>query len=734
MSTDSRLERLFELLPAVYRSRDEGVGGPLQQLLRVLTEQMVVLEDDTEQLYDNWFIETAQDWAVPYIGDLVGYTPVHEAGDPGQASTALNRILFPRSEVANTIRARRRKGTLALLETLASDVAGWSSRTVEFSQLVVQTPHMNHLHLRRGRSVDVRRGQALDLLGSPFDPLPHTADVRRIGSPHTPGRFNLPSVGLFVWRLRACPVTRAPAACLEEVSPSCYTFSVLGQDAPLFTKPEPEPGPDHIADEVNLPVPIRRRALARHLKHYYGEGRSFVIYRGRKQGARVELAPVSVRDLVVADLSGWEYRPRRGQVAVDPQLGRLAFHPRDLPAGVWVSYHSGFSADLGGGEYRRPGHPAPDDRTFYRQVSKAGEVSTLEQGVKAWRAETPARQHAVLEITDSELYSEQLNITLAPGEHLELRAASGTRPVIYLLDRERNLPDALTVIGEVPADAGPGGGERCLGRLTLEGLLITGRAVHVEGALAAVCIRHCTLVPGWGLTSDCHPLNPAKPSLEIYHTQATVHIEHSILGSIQVEHDEVSADPTVIHLSDSILDATSDRREAVGAPNWPKAHATLQFRRCTVIGEVQCHAVTLAENSIFLGDLRVARRQLGCMRFCTVTPQSRTPRRYHCQPDLVEAALKGRPDWTGLASAEQARRIHLAGLRVQPQFDCLHYGTPTYARLRLNGPPEIARGADDEAEMGVFHDLFQPQRLINLNTRLQEYTPARTDAGVLFTD
>ena len=34
--------------------------------------------------------------------------------------------------------------------------------------------------------------------------------------------------------------------------------------------------------------------------------------------------------------------------------------------------------------------------------------------------------------------------------------------------------------------------------------------------------------------------------------------------------------------------------------------------------------------------------------------------------------------------------------------------------------------------MGVFHDLFQPQRAANLRARLDEYTPAGMDAGIIF--
>jgi len=119
-----------------------------------------------------------------------------------------------------------------------------------------------------------------------------------------------------------------------------------------------------------------------------------------------------------------------------------------------------------------------------------------------------------------------------------------------------------------------------------------------------------------------------------------VRIEHSILGSIQVNEDQVQADPISISLTDSILDATGSEREAIGAPGRPVAHAVLTFQRCTVFGIVQVHAIELAENSIFNDCLNVARQQLGCMRFCYVPIGCRTPRRYSCQPDLVDKPVQ----------------------------------------------------------------------------------------------
>src|SRR5215470_6727474 len=118
-------DRLYQLLPAVYRLRDADRGYQLRGLLQVVSEQVNVVEADIAQLYENWFIETCQDWVVPYIGDLIGYRSVHDAGEPGEAGSPAgvrrNRILFPRRDVGNTLRSRRRKGTLALLEQLAAD-------------------------------------------------------------------------------------------------------------------------------------------------------------------------------------------------------------------------------------------------------------------------------------------------------------------------------------------------------------------------------------------------------------------------------------------------------------------------------------------------------------------------------------------------------------------------------------------------------------------------------------
>lgn len=720
-------DRLYELLPVVHRMRDADQGYPLRALMQVITEQVNVVEADIAQLYDNWFIETCQEWVVPYIGGLIGYTPLVDTNDLAGAQTprglSQERILIPRREVANTIHYRRRKGTLSLLEDLAMAVAGWPAHAVEFYRLLGVTQNINYLHLDRGRTVDVRDGDALEYINGPFDELAHTVDVRRINSHRAHGRANIPEVGVFVWRLKAYSVTRTPAYCYEEESPNCYLFSVLGNDTQLYTNAQPPSSLGYNANELNYPTPIRRRSLATMetgetgettesgIPFYYGEGKSFEIWVGASQ------APVRPGQIVVADLTNWIYRPLPDTVAVDPRLGRIAFPPgQSRKQGVWVSYYYGFSADIGGGEYNRP-LSEPDGATIYL-VGGQETFTRINDALVQWRTDQP--QNAVIEITDSGVYVEQISIALKASQTLQIRAANRMRPVIRLLDWQTSQPDDLSVTGEAGT------------WFTIDGLLITGRGVQIEGNLAGVTIRHSTLVPGWGLHCDCWPKRTTEPSLELINSPGCISIEHSIVGAIQVDRDEVKEDPGSIRVSDSIVDATSPQAIALGAPEAVCAYAVLTILRSTVFGQVQTHSIALAENSIFVGSILVCRRQQGCMRFCYVPPSSRTPRRYECQPDLVDQTVASLFQKGDLTPAERDALQESEQLRVEPEFNSIRYGTPTYCQLAHGCAPEIRQGADDDSEMGVFHDLYQPQRSANLIARLTEYTPAGMDAGIIY--
>jgi len=139
----------------------------------------------------------------------------------------------------------------------------------------------------------------------------------------------------------------------------------------------------------------------------------------------------------------------------------------------------------------------------------------------------------------------------------------------------------------------------------------------------------------------------------------------------------------------------------------------------TIIGKVSTLTMELASNTIFLADLEegdlwpapvyAERLQAGCVRFSYVPPGSRLPRLYRCQPaELADAA------------------------RLRPVFTSLRYGDAGYCQLSQLCAVEIREGADDQAEMGAFHDLYQPQREANLNSSLGEYLRFGLEAGVFF--
>jgi hypothetical protein len=751
---DQNPDRLYQLLPTVYRQQDAKTEWQLQALLRVIAEQVQGIEDDIKQLYENWFIETCQDWVVPYIGDLIGYQQVHEAGEPDDVNTPRaiqrNKILISRREVANTIRYRRRKGTLSLLKTLTTDVAGWPYVfVVEFYKLLNVTQNINYERPERGRSIDIRDSDALDYMGSPFAREAHAVDVRRITSHLAAGRYNISNVGLFIWRLQLYPVTRMLAHSVDEEGDNSYTFSILGNDEQLYTLPNTNAP----LAEFKFPLPVSLRAFQRHKAEYYGEGNSFQIWTildpyisGEKHDAQRnrhaarkrrrdskwladlladnELQPVDVERIIPANLSNWRhYRPIQGQIAVDPTRGRIVFPPGHEPEAVFVSYHYAFSADIGGGEYHRPLiEPTGAQHYTVAFPEIKADFRTIQEALDTWDSwkkdhpESPRK--CVIEILDNGVYTERLDIDLEKNENLHIRAADFKRPIIRLIDYESVDEDALRISG------GQGS------RITLDGLLIAGRAISVEDELSEVYLRHCTLVPGWGIDWECRPQSPEKASLILENNGGQrVSIEHSILGSISVELDEVREDPIQIVLSDSIIDATSVDLPAISNSYGQFAHASLSITRCTVLGQIYAHAINLGENSIFQGQLRVARRQIGCLRFSAIAEHSRTPRRYNCQPDLVEQAAA---QLKNLSDEERADMKQRERDRVLPQFMSMRYGNSAYCQLAYSCAPEIKQGADDESEMGVFHDLYQPQREANLRTRLDDVIPADMEAGILY--
>jgi Phage tail protein (Tail_P2_I) len=299
-------EDLYRLLPAVYRARDAETAGQLRALVSVLAEQAGVVEDDITRLYENWFIETCDEWVVPYIGDLLGVGGLHQL--PGASAFS------QRARVANTLAHRRRKGTATMLEQLARDTTGWNARTVEFFELLSTTQHFNHVRLLNHRTADLRQAGKLELLNTPFDTIAHTADVRHIAS--TRGRHNVPNVGVHLWRLQAYAVTESDARGVGNPADRSFTFDPAGGFWPIFNRPQTESEITKLAKETNVPVPLRRRPLYEELEElrqasadgrpaappvYFGDTPPFRIWRQAVPNGDVQ--EITADKISIADLS-----------------------------------------------------------------------------------------------------------------------------------------------------------------------------------------------------------------------------------------------------------------------------------------------------------------------------------------------------------------------------------------------------------------------------------------------
>ncbi|MGH9509432.1 MAG: phage tail protein, partial [Terriglobales bacterium] len=733
----------------------------LKALLKVLAEQAAVLEQDVARLHENWFIETCDEWVVPYIGDLLGVRRLHELGASG---------LSQRARVANTIRYRRRKGTATMLEQLARDVTGWPARAVEFFQLLATTQHLNHVRLGNVRTPDLRDTDALELLDGPFESAAHTGEVRSIVSGR--GRYNIPNVGLFLWRLQSYEVARSTARLVGKPSDGRFTFSPLGDSQPLFNRPQTEREITHLAEEINVPGRLRRRLLHDELnerrlalkrgapheaQYFHGDHPALQVF---EEGSEEPLKP---EELVICHLR-WEEKIKLGDVekdweppesqtfakkdgaetttygtrlALDPVLGRLVYLKGVQPKEpLLVSYSYGFSGDVGGGPYNRRDSVEqwlrPSERPVTWQIgvtrdkktlSEAPDPTqlrtTLQDAIAAWKEYlrgNPKEPFGLVTILDSATYGEDLTgddhrVEIPAGSKLAIVAAHwpvGADPVTRRITgqlvpegRRPHLLGNLSVKGTAPRKgANPG-------EFVLDGLLLQGKFTVLVGNLAKLHLAHCTLVPSKGGLEVNESDEP-----ENQNAQLSITIDHSIC-------DLVTLPETVPTLR--IRDSTVGKSiEAAGT--------RVAVESSTVLGTVEARSLE-ASNSVFAQKVKVLRRQEGCVRFCYVPPGSALPRRFRCQPDLavLERATELEPP--GKLSTDEEARVQV---RVAPVFASTRYGDPTYVQLSLLGAPEIRTGAEDGSEMGVFRRLKQPQREASLRVSLDEYLRVGLDAGIFY--
>lgn len=698
MAMSLSAEQLYALLPATYRTRDVENGLPLQALIRVFSEQAAILEDTILQLYDDEFIETCASWVIPYIGDLVGASPVYEIGAA---------LRGRRAEVANTIGYRRRKGTLLALEQVSSDVSGRPALAVEFFKRLITTESMRHIRPKAAANTNLRHGLQLDRIGGAFDALHRTLEVRRIAprirtvsdpdpvsleiALHGGGKFNVPDIGVYLWRWKSNQISNAPAF---QVDSRRYMFSPLGNDMPLFNDVAPHDSFSRLMARMDVPQPIQRREFFEHLVDFYPASMQLIA-----DGAPIDVSQICCRDL--SDRNGGQWGcTSAGKIAIDPVLGRIQFGADvTVPQSLRLNYCYGFAADIGGGPYDRTSNLpplAPPAVSFYATVGTPA-TPALEDAVAAWNSQPPGTKGLIV-LPDYEFYD--VNLTGAAAINVSsdsalwiVSAQPGSAPIFSNA--------RVTLRGDLQVNG--------TGQLVVNGVWIAG-SVQVQDA-ANVQFSDSTLVPGKSLTRDALPVDPGEPSIVAAAPGANISLLRTISGPLLVSEGGLS------RICSSVIDASSRCAVAYAALDPAAEAADLHIEDSTVIGKVHVHTMELASNTIFLARrprhdpwkaaIWCGRKQAGCVRFCFVPSDSIIPRHYRCLP----------PD----ASQEAALR---------PQFVSLRYGNPSYAMLSGAVPMAVWTGADNGSQMGVYQSLEETEAVRNVQLRAPEFLPFNMEAGV----
>jgi hypothetical protein len=757
-------ERLYQLLPAFLRNRDIDQGEPLRALLAVVEGELERIETDTSVLYDNWFIETCDEWVVPYIGDLLGVRPIRSIESAGVSA---------RAYVANTISYRRRKGTALVLEQLARDTTGWAAHAVEFFMRLATTQHVNHVRLAPPATPSVRDAAVVELADGPFDTFAHTLEVR---NPTTrDGRFNIPNVGIYLWRLRSyavgagSPGDESPDFASARRQLGWWSIHPVGCDSPLFNVPRTETTVTQLAEEFNVPGELRRLALNAELERlrqgvatpapvFMTDDAPVLRVFARLAG---ENLPIEVRreDMYLCEIPDHAALalPVPRALALDPSRGRFVFPAALDVAEVWVQSSYGFSGDTGGGPYDRSAAVRALNSSIAIDVSAAGDVGgffdpgvwqvgvshllpgdgtgllfpSLREAIAAWNL-LPAGRTGVIVLMDSVTdrgvaasSSGPLQIEIA--ERSQLLIVAGEWPLepipgappgsvrrvpghFFAQQVRAHFIGDIYVYGSAAVDSENGGA--CF----INGVLLEGQLGVASGNLGQLGLAHCSLIPRRGSLTVSPQGNETLG----------VSIDRSICAAISIPGQIRS-----LEINDCLIgDEGGSPDFSVDAPG-----TAVSFLRSTFFSRVASLSLS-ASDCIFSAPVQAVRRQVGCVRFSYVPPGSAVPRRYRCQPDLetatrIDALRRALAPNTPALAQETAIRDEVDAL-VRPLFVSRSYGDSGFGQLQLRCAVEILTGAESGAEMGAFEFLKQPQREANLRDALAEYLRLGLEARLIY--
>lgn len=736
-------EKLWETIPSIYRHED-GLAeepGVLRAIVQVIARQAAILRRSQDSLWDDQFIELCNEWAVPYIGDLVATRMLSEKNKRGR-----------RIDVAKTIYYRRRKGTPRILEELISDISEWEGKMVEQFQRLARSRHGLDAKPQSlagkfsgtlpGGWADIRNQRASELTNGPFEEFFHTPDVRRHKGLH--GRYAIPKLAFYLYRLKAYRVTESTP--FSDGAGEKFTFDPSGRDVPIFVRRDRPDEPKkwdnwQTASETEMPAPMRCRLLG-HEEFFIDEAlvqtlvtdhslnpdaandlRNFTNHRIRNRERLRVCLNSTQRRLELLDLT--KYVPLlKGALVKNCGKSRLYALDEEDEASVYV--RSGITNKLIPVSLIQSGHlenwtinPLPETllvidpirgRFILRGSAMSMDVTTLYHygfsgpiGAGTYdRREvedceptediitgggnidyTEIANNGVTQIGDSKTYKgidNKIAIT-----DMTLQAANRERPYIRLTKYWN-----LSTNTDANAD------------LTLDGLWIGGaqlpistnpKEIVLSGDFECVVIKNCSIDPGGYIYADGSIEVDLKGdkilpvSIKVTGSVENLFIVSSITGRIYTDGSGIIEN---LIIEDSIIHSVD-----MSLPALVISTGTTTLKRVTVFGHIDVHRLNASE-TLLTGISTVLDTQNSCFRFGAAPKASRLPRPY--ESFLFEQDTN---HW----------------------FTSVLFGQPGYGQLSETAPGHLKTGAENGSEMGAFSSLLNPIKFHGLKTKVDEYMP-----------
>ena len=675
------------LPPALRDAPDGDPDAPrlLDALLDAVEAQRRLLEADIDQVWDDLFIESCADWAVPYIGALLGLPPDAE-----------------RLEVAYAIALRRRKGTPAALEDFAEILTGWTVRVLEGWQITLWAQRLGHPPPPRVASMNVADGSRFRV-GTPFE------RGRRSVTPGGPWSPRAATAVLWPWQVRTYLATEA--APLSGM-PTRFALHPLGAEAPLYIRPRPrrlssdvgsDAGRSRTGDELDAPVRATYRvieALAADGQIAYGTNWTIAPEHPLAAGSQTEdptLLALTVDGVAV----GWDrlrfgalppaaaapQPPAADEVVVDVARGHVELGS-SFSGPVRATWHRPVPGELGALTGDADVDPAARVvvEVNPRAPASGNRVQTLNAAFTLATALT-----ASLDAQDSIPGRPDVEIRLLTSDRLQSPPALTFTPTVPRWRIVAPRPQTPTLVQSLSLDL-PGA------TVELEGFALDGD-LRLGPRLECVRARHLTMNTAAGREVQIAP-DAWGIGFEA---------RHCILGAIRAG---IAAE--AICVEDSIVDARGEPLAVCGAPSGGTpakaavaavgAHApALRASGVTFAGRVEVEAVS-AIDCVFLDGLAVVQTQEGCLRHCHLGPALSDPPAHPTTYRCLSAPA--------------------------PTFSSIGFEAAGYYALALEPVHPLQTAASDGGEVGAYHHARRAARMTNLRRRIAEYVPLGLRPGL----